>query len=51
MSAKPRDYVLVADERMQVEVVDPQSVKFVLPAPKPGLLSHFAISYAQGFQP
>ena len=36
---------------MQVEVVDPQSVKFVLPAPKPGLLSHFAISYAQGFQP
>ena len=51
VSPKPRDYVLVAGERMQVEVIDPQTVKFVLPAPKPGLLSHFAISYAQGFQP
>ena len=51
VSAKPRDYVLVAGERMQVEVIDPQTVKFVLPAPKPGLLSHFATSYAQGFQP
>ena len=48
---KPKDYVLAAGERMQVEVIDPQTVKFVLPAPKPGLLSHFAISYAQGFQP
>lgn len=48
---KPKDYVLAAGERMQVEVVDPQTVRFVLPAPKPGLLSHFAISYAQGFQP
>ena len=51
VSAKPRDYVLVAGERMQVEAVDPQTVKFVLPAPKPGLLAHFATSYAQGFQP
>ena len=51
VSAKPRDYVLVAGQRMQVEAVDPQTVKFVLPAPKPGLLAHFATSYAQGFQP
>ena len=48
---KAKDYVLVAGERMQVEVIDPQTVKFVLPAPKPGLLAHFATSYAQGFQP
>ena len=48
---KAKDYVLVAGERMEVEVIDPQTVKFVLPAPKPGLLAHFATSYAQGFQP
>ena len=48
---KAKDYVLVAGERMQVEVIDPQTVRFVLPSPKPGLLSHFATSYAQGFQP
>jgi len=48
---KPKDYVLVAGERMTVEVVDPQTVVFKLPAPKPGLLAHFASSYAQGFQP
>lgn len=49
--AKPKDYVLVAGERMTVDVVDPQTVVFNLPAPKPGLLAHFANSYAQGFQP
>ncbi len=49
--AKPKDYVLVAGERMTVEVVDPQTVVFNLPSPKPGLLAHFATSYAQGFQP
>ncbi|HHS89410.1 MAG TPA: ABC transporter substrate-binding protein, partial [Rhodobacteraceae bacterium] len=48
---KPKDYVLVAGERMNVVVVDPQTVRFELPAPKPGLLAHFATSYAQGFQP
>ncbi|WP_282604376.1 ABC transporter substrate-binding protein [Pelagibius sp. Alg239-R121] len=48
---KPKDYVLVAGERMTVEVIDPQTVRFNLPAPKPGLLAHFATSYAQGFQP
>jgi peptide/nickel transport system substrate-binding protein len=49
--AKPKDYVLVAGERMTVETPDPQTVVFNLPAPKPGLLAHFATSYAQGFQP
>ena len=48
---KAKDYVLVAGKRMQVEVIEPHIVKFVLPFPKPGLLSHFATSYAQGFQP
>jgi len=48
---KPKNYVLVGDERMQVLVIDPQTVQFNLPAPKPGLLAHFANSYAQGFQP
>lgn len=48
---KPKDYVLVAGERMEVEIIDPQTVRFILPAPKPGLLAHFAFSFAQGFQP
>ena len=49
--AKPKDYVLVAGERMTVDVIDPQTVRFNLPAPKPGLLAHFATSFAPGFQP
>jgi peptide/nickel transport system substrate-binding protein len=48
---KPKNYVLVADKPMTVDVLDPQTVRFNLPAPKPGLLVHFANSYAQGFQP
>jgi peptide/nickel transport system substrate-binding protein len=48
---KPRDYVLVGGEPMTVDVVDETTVRFNLPAPKPGLLAHFATSYAQGFQP
>ena len=48
---KPKDYVLVAGNPMKVVVVDPQTVRFELPAPKPGLLAHFATHYAQGFQP
>lgn len=48
---KPKDYVLVAGERMQVETPDETTVVFKLPSPKPGLLAHFAISFAQGFQP
>jgi peptide/nickel transport system substrate-binding protein len=48
---KPKNYVLVADKPMTVDVLDPQTVRFNMPAPKPGLLVHFANSYAQGFQP
>ncbi|HHL22484.1 MAG TPA: ABC transporter substrate-binding protein [Aliiroseovarius sp.] len=49
--ASTKDYVLVGGERMQVETPDPYTVVFNLPAPKPGLLSHFANHYAQAFQP
>ncbi len=48
---KAKEYVLVAGKPMTVDVVDPQTVRFNLPSPKPGLLAHFATSYAQGFQP
>jgi peptide/nickel transport system substrate-binding protein len=49
--AKPKDYVLVDGKRMTIEVIDAQTVSFNLPAPKPGLLSHFAVGFAQPFQP
>ena len=48
---KPKDYVLVAGERMTIDTPDPQTVVFNLPAPKPGLVAHFATHYAQAFQP
>ncbi|MDJ0827743.1 MAG: ABC transporter substrate-binding protein [Rhodobacter sp.] len=48
---KPKSYVLVAGERMTVDAPDDETVVFNLPAPKPGLLAHFATSYAQAFQP
>jgi peptide/nickel transport system substrate-binding protein len=48
---KPKDYVLVGGEPMSVDVIDAHTVRFNLPAPKPGLLSHFANHYAQAFQP
>ncbi len=48
---KPKDYVLVGGKPMSVDVIDAQTVRFNLPSPKPGLLSHFANHYAQGFQP
>ncbi len=49
--AKAKDYVLVGGKRMDIVVVDAQTVQFNLPAPKPGLIAHFATSFAQGFQP
>ena len=48
---KPKDYVLVAGERMTVDTPDATTVVFNLPSPKPGLLAHFATSFAQAFQP
>ena len=48
---KPKDYVLVGGEVMDLVVINPTTIQFNLPSPKPGLLSHFANHYAQGFQP
>ncbi len=47
----PKDYVTVAGERMTVDTPDATTVVFNLPAPKPGLLAHFATHFGQGFQP
>lgn len=48
---KAADYVLAGGEPIQIEIISPTEFKFVLAAPKPGLLVHFATSYAQPFQP
>ena len=47
----PKDYVLAGGEAMTVDVIDPLTVRFNMPSPKPGFLTHFAHHYAQGFQP
>ncbi len=47
----PKSYALVGGEPMSVDVIDATTVRFNLPAPKPGLLAQFATHYAQGFQP
>ncbi|MGC1495742.1 MAG: ABC transporter substrate-binding protein [Sulfitobacter sp.] len=47
----PKDYVLAGGEAMTVDVIDPLTVRFNMPSPKPGFLAHFANHYAQGFQP
>ena len=48
---KPKDYITVGGETMTVDTPDATTVVFNLPAPKPGLLAHFATHFAQGFQP
>lgn len=51
INEKPKDYVTVAGQPMTVETPDDETVIFKLPAPKPGLLAHFATHFGQGFQP
>ena len=51
INEKPKDYVTVAGQPMTVDTPDDETVIFNLPAPKPGLLAHFATHFAQGFQP
>jgi peptide/nickel transport system substrate-binding protein len=51
INEKPKDYVTVGGERMTVDTPDDVTVVFTLPAPKPGLLAHFATHFAQAFQP
>jgi len=48
---KPKDYVLVAGVRMTIDAPDAETVIFNLPSPKPGLLAHFATTFAQAFLP
>ncbi|MBT3902720.1 MAG: ABC transporter substrate-binding protein, partial [Pelagibacteraceae bacterium] len=48
---KPYGYLLVGGERMTVDAIDDVTVRFNLPAPKPGVLAMFATSYCQGFAP
>lgn len=47
----PKDYVLAGGNPIKIEVMDETTFKLMLDAPKPGLLAHFASSYAQAFQP
>jgi len=51
INEKPKDYVTVGGVPMTVDTPDDVTVIFNLPAPKPGLLAHFATHFAQGFQP
>lgn len=51
INEKPKDYVTVGGQPMTVETPDDETVIFKLPAPKPGLLAHFATHFAQAFQP
>lgn len=51
INEKPKDYVTVAGQAMTVDTPDAETVVFNLPAPKPGLLAHFATHFAQAFQP
>ncbi len=47
----PKAWLLAGGEQMTVEVLDPLTVRFNMPAPKLGFLAHFANHYGQGFQP
>ena len=48
---KPKDYITVGGKTMTVDTPNETTVVFNLPAPKPGLLAHFATHFGQGFQP
>lgn len=39
------------DETMQIEVIDDTTFKFIFPAPTPGIISFFANTYIQPWQP
>ncbi len=47
---KPKDRFLTGGKPWKVEALDPLTVRFTLPSPQPGLLSQFAVDYAQAFQ-
>jgi peptide/nickel transport system substrate-binding protein len=47
----PPPHALIGGRPMRVEAVDETTVRFILPEPAPGLLAHFATTFAQPFQP
>jgi peptide/nickel transport system substrate-binding protein len=44
-------FVTFGDETMTVEVIDDTTIKFIFPVPTPGILSFFATTYIQPWQP
>lgn len=44
-------FVTFGDETMQIEVIDDTTFKFIFPVPTPGILSFFATTYIQPWQP
>ncbi len=48
---KAKDYLRPGGKNMVVDVIDPQTVRFTMAVPYPGLLAHFATHFGQGFQP
>lgn len=51
ITQKPKDRFLSAGKPMKVEALNDETIRFTLNAPKPGLLTNFALDYAQPFQP
>jgi peptide/nickel transport system substrate-binding protein len=48
---KTPDRWLFQGQPMQVEAVDPLTVRMTFPVPAPGILNRFAVDYGQPFQP
>jgi peptide/nickel transport system substrate-binding protein len=44
-------FVTFGDETMTIEVIDDTTFKFIFPVPTPGILSFFATTYIQPWQP
>lgn len=48
---KPKERFLSEGKKMKVEALSDTTIRFTTNAPKPGLLTNFALDYAQPFQP
>ncbi len=48
---KPKERFLSEGKKMKVEALNDTTIRFTTNAPKPGLLTNFALDYAQPFQP
>jgi len=49
--AETPSWVVFGDSTMKVEAVDDYTVKFIFPVPTPGIISFFATTYIQPWQP